>query len=257
LEIVPLETLLEPSPGRRVAITFDDGYADVATYAVPVLEAAGARATLFVIAAMLGGGQEFWWDRLRHLVFDAPSTMEHLEVVIAGSKLWVDLRSHAARERAYQAILRVRQHPTDEVSRVLDQVRSGLGTQWACDAHKSLTAEELKNLLANGSIDVGSHSMTHRVVAGLSSEERQVEIIESRLLLEHVLGRSVKAFAYPYGDLDDEAVRLVQAAGYGLACTILLGNVTERSDRFRLPRYGVGDWSRDQFAWQLSRWLDE
>lgn len=41
--------------GRRVAITFDDGHADNATTALPLLKAAGFGATVFVTAGAIGG----------------------------------------------------------------------------------------------------------------------------------------------------------------------------------------------------------
>lgn len=48
--------------GRLVGITFDDGYADVATNAFPVLARHGFTATVFLVAGKLGGSNE--WDEL-------------------------------------------------------------------------------------------------------------------------------------------------------------------------------------------------
>ena len=39
----------------QVGLTFDDGYADFAEYALPVLRRHGFTATVFVIAGRLGG----------------------------------------------------------------------------------------------------------------------------------------------------------------------------------------------------------
>lgn len=47
-------------PERAVMITFDDGYADLAEHAFPVLETYGASATVFVVSRLLGGRSE--WD---------------------------------------------------------------------------------------------------------------------------------------------------------------------------------------------------
>jgi len=48
--------------GRRlVGLTFDDGYTDFVTYAVPILQRHGFTATVFPIAGMLGG--ENSWDQ--------------------------------------------------------------------------------------------------------------------------------------------------------------------------------------------------
>jgi peptidoglycan/xylan/chitin deacetylase (PgdA/CDA1 family) len=46
---------------RMVALTFDDGYADLLTGALPVLARHGCTATAFVLAGRFGGSNE--WDR--------------------------------------------------------------------------------------------------------------------------------------------------------------------------------------------------
>lgn len=46
--------------GRLVGITFDDGYADFATHALPVLARHGFTATVFMVAGKLGGSND--WD---------------------------------------------------------------------------------------------------------------------------------------------------------------------------------------------------
>ena len=59
---VPLDALLDdkPLPPRPVAITFDDGTADFATHAAPLLEKYGFPATIFLVAGKVGG--EVDWD---------------------------------------------------------------------------------------------------------------------------------------------------------------------------------------------------
>jgi hypothetical protein len=62
-EIVPLERIGERPAGKPLAaITFDDGYVDVLTHALPVLESHGAPATVFVTTGQMGSPREFWWD---------------------------------------------------------------------------------------------------------------------------------------------------------------------------------------------------
>jgi peptidoglycan/xylan/chitin deacetylase (PgdA/CDA1 family) len=48
-------------PPRTVALTFDDGYWDVAEHALPVLFDRGFRATVFVSPAVIDGTANFWW----------------------------------------------------------------------------------------------------------------------------------------------------------------------------------------------------
>jgi peptidoglycan/xylan/chitin deacetylase (PgdA/CDA1 family)/glycosyltransferase involved in cell wall biosynthesis len=48
-------------PRRPVLVTFDDGYVDLATEALPVLDAEGVPAAVFAVSALLGGTNE--WDQ--------------------------------------------------------------------------------------------------------------------------------------------------------------------------------------------------
>jgi len=67
---VALRDLLADRDGRRsprrVAVTLDDGYRDVATRARPLLEDAGVPATAFVLTG--DAGTQPWWDDLARLL---------------------------------------------------------------------------------------------------------------------------------------------------------------------------------------------
>ncbi|MGH3102744.1 MAG: polysaccharide deacetylase family protein, partial [Gaiellaceae bacterium] len=51
--------------GRTIALSFDDGYLDVAEQALPVLERHGFRASVFLVTGALDGEVEFTWYRRR------------------------------------------------------------------------------------------------------------------------------------------------------------------------------------------------
>jgi peptidoglycan/xylan/chitin deacetylase (PgdA/CDA1 family) len=55
-----LEAARRREPGRRVALTFDDGYADFREHAMPLLERYGMTATVYVVTGRLGRTNE--WD---------------------------------------------------------------------------------------------------------------------------------------------------------------------------------------------------
>ena len=68
-----LAELSLPSRRPRVVVTFDDGYVDNLTNALPIAEAKGIPITVFVTSGVLGGQQGFWWDRLGTLLRSRPS----------------------------------------------------------------------------------------------------------------------------------------------------------------------------------------
>jgi peptidoglycan/xylan/chitin deacetylase (PgdA/CDA1 family) len=53
----------ERPPTRTVALSFDDGFVDVAEQALPVLAERGFRATVFVVPAVVHGWASFGWYR--------------------------------------------------------------------------------------------------------------------------------------------------------------------------------------------------
>jgi peptidoglycan/xylan/chitin deacetylase (PgdA/CDA1 family) len=64
-EVVDLADALERglSPGRLIALNFDDGFRDVAENALPTLERLGFRATVFVPTGVIDGTATFAWYR--------------------------------------------------------------------------------------------------------------------------------------------------------------------------------------------------
>src|SRR5690606_17418205 len=54
----------EPLPSRALLITFDDGWADNAEFALPELQRAGVPALLFVVADVVGQRQPFFQEQL-------------------------------------------------------------------------------------------------------------------------------------------------------------------------------------------------
>jgi len=54
-------------PARAVVLTFDDGYADAATTALPLLVKYGARATFYISSGFVGTPRHVSWRQLRAL----------------------------------------------------------------------------------------------------------------------------------------------------------------------------------------------
>lgn len=68
--------------------------------------------------------------------------------------------------------------------------------------------------LRDAGIEFGSMSATYQPLTGLSPTEIVREAAKSRAILERGLGKPVKCFAYPYGNVDKIVEQLVGAIGY-------------------------------------------
>src|SRR5262245_11979729 len=105
----------------------------------------------------------------------------------------------------------------------------------------TLNWSELAELDRRG-VRVESHGISHRPLASLDVDEAAREIAISKLRLEELLGRPVRAFAYVKGSeahFKPVHLSLLRQAGYDLGFTSVSGANADDADRFRLRRYNI------------------
>lgn len=271
-------------PHRAVVVTFDDGYVDNLCEAVPILQRFQIPATIFVTTGALDVGMTFWWDELDRLVLQAPALPRTLVVEIGGRihqwelgqaaefspqtfacyRDWNVLSSHdpTPRHRAFRELHRLIR-PLDAGSRavVVEQLRQqARANPIMPGSARGMTVPEVRELAREPLVEVGAHTVTHPQLAALPPETQRREIAQSKHDLERLLDRSVRTFAYPYGDpssVSKHTVAAARQAGFELAFANVPRPVTRRVDRFSIPRYVVGNWSGDEFARQVEHWFCE
>lgn len=262
----------DPAPREvRIAITFDDGYADNLTQAAPLLRKADWPATVFITAGQLDSDREYWWDDLERIILRSSPLPGRLTLALDGQQRswriddadksvdprWNVLRgAYTSRQAVYSELAQsLKQIKVTQRETVIAQLHD-----WAsCSpagrrSHRSLSREELRSLTADGLIEVGAHTVSHPSLGSISGEEQRNEIFRSKEILEKVLGTPIRSFAYPFGcreDFNDETLRLVREAGYSLACANFPGIATPKADKYQLPRMLVRDWSGAEFAKRL------
>ncbi len=64
--------------------------------------------------------------------------------------------------------------------------------------------------LSEAGFEIGSHSLSHKMLTTLSNEEIEKELKESKDLLEKNYNMTVNSFAYPYGKYNKEIVKLAK-----------------------------------------------
>jgi peptidoglycan/xylan/chitin deacetylase (PgdA/CDA1 family) len=86
--------------------------------------------------------------------------------------------------------------------------------------------------LKDAGMEIGSHTVSHRRLAGLHRADLRAEIEQSRAVLQAYLGQRIEFFAYPYNDQMQWVRRAVEKAGYRGAVVGAHGN----TDPFTLQR---------------------
>ncbi|MGY1684724.1 polysaccharide deacetylase family protein [Geodermatophilus sp. SYSU D00867] len=253
--VIPLSDVLRPGSKGGIALTFDDGYADNAMLAAPLLADAGLPATWFVTVDTLGR-RRFWWDRLAEALLGPHGLPSSADVEVAGRRLWLDLRTPSARTTALHFLWgRLLDLPPAELDAEVERLLGHLDAPPPTQEDLTMTVDQLRVLAELPLQEVGAHTRTHARLATQSEEVQRDEILESVRLLTDILHRPVVDFAYPFGDRNRDvgplAPRLVEEAGCRLACTTDPRPVSRRSHPYRLPRVYVGDWEVDRFAAML------
>ena len=256
--IVPLAEVASGPAARRVAITFDDGYADNGAAAAPLLAERGLPATFFVPSRIVDDGREYWWDRLEHAHFDAASGTEVVDAEIGGTRLRVDVRTQEGRRRSHKAVnRRLRRLRVADADSLADAIVLQLGgdPSVSCVRHALLDRAALSDLAAEPLFEIGSHGIGHSMLSALNDDEQLHELSASREALEAVTGTPVTSVAYPYGTTESYTTAtfaLARRAGYQRGCVNTHGRIAAP---FALPRHMVYAWSADEFSWKLIEWF--
>lgn len=246
----------EPS----VVVTFDDGYADNALEALPIIEEEGVPATFFISTGDLGTTKEFWWDELERILLTAGDFPPVYECAVGRDRRVWRTATPVQREDLYRDL-----HPfmrklrPEKRNAWLESIRNWCGAGGpGRNSHRPLLADELRLLGTSAVATVGAHTVSHSVLSALTPEEQKEEIFGSKRTLEELIGKEVTVFSYPFGckkDYTDETIRLCREAGFIRAAANFPGQAHRWSDPYQLPRQLARNWDERQFSEMMRRFL--
>jgi len=234
---------------RCVALTFDDGYADVLEAAHPLLARRGVPATVFVATGDVDDGGPFWWDRLAALVEPERALPPQLELRVHGriQRFETGPALHGALHGLLGSL------GAEDRDEQLAALEAWAGAAPPLPGERALDPDEIASLSASGLVEIGAHTVSHPRLTELAADDQEWEIRESQSYLADLVGRPVTSFSYPHGRHDAATRRILEDAGFERACTSRSGSVRPRTDALALPRVEVPDCDGEAFARLLHR----
>lgn len=238
-------------PPRALVVTFDDGYADNATVAAPILHRHGVPASFFVASGFLDGGR-MWNDSVIETV--RRCRLDRLDASGLGLGV-LPLGGVAERRAAIDVLLpRFKYAGLEEREGMLVRLAQAAGHP-ALPDDLMMTTSQLRGLHAAG-MEIGGHTVDHPILRVLPDDEARRQIVAGRERLEALIDAPVSSFAYPNGrpgqDYEPRHVAMVREAGFAGAVSTAQGVDDGRSDRFQLPRFTPWDLGA---GWWLARLL--
>lgn len=225
------------SARRFVAITFDDGYADIVRCALPVLERFAAPFTVYVTTSLVREGGELWWLGLEHLV-QRCDAVDVPPMGPAGRRF--DTSSLARKADALRQVSRWVWADIERRAPLLHAVFKRYGVSAAAATNAAgLSPAALRTLVRHPLATIGGHTTSHRPLPNLSAARAWREIAENKAYLEDACGGPVEHFAYPYGTGGAEQAALAGKAGFSTAVTNRPGCLfpAHRDRLLLLPRH--------------------
>ena len=211
--------------GRQVLITFDDGYRDNVTEALPILSAHGATATFFLTTGFLDAPRLAWWDEVAWMVRTSGRDAALIPRLLERAKAL-----HGAEREGF-------------LDRLGIDTGAGRAPAIAADG-QWMTWAMARELLAAG-MHVGGHTVNHPILARLDEDAQRAEILGCRARLEAELGIPMRWFSYPNGDrgsFDAHTRAILAEAGVEFAFRFDGGFARRGAawDPLAVPRIAVG-----------------
>jgi peptidoglycan/xylan/chitin deacetylase (PgdA/CDA1 family) len=217
------------------AFTFDDGYADNLTHALPVMERFEAPFTVYVTTGMITREIDAWWFALAALI------RAHDRIELPGLGRRYECSDPAGKRQAFRTV----EAAIHQDFAVLPHVRAAIAEGGIdCSAlidREALSEQQLQILARHPLVTIGGHTSTHRNLAQASERTVEWELAENRRFLQGATGQPVEHLAYPFGHpraCGRREANLARKVGFRTAVTTRLGALfpEHADDLHSLPR---------------------
>jgi peptidoglycan/xylan/chitin deacetylase (PgdA/CDA1 family) len=224
LELVSLDEAIRrlsmPQTRPFAAFTFDDGYADNLTHALPIMERFAAPFAVYVTTGMVTREMDAWWFGLAALV------RSQKRIALPGLGRRFDCPDPQSKKRTFKTI----EAAIHNDFAVLAHVRAAIEeSKIDCSAlvdREALTDQQLQRLARHPLVTIGGHTTTHRNLAQASAAAVHWEMAENRKFLQATTDQAVEHFAYPFGHAracGEREAQIARDVGFRTATTTRLG----------------------------------
>ncbi len=204
----------EPLPARPLLITFDDGWADNAQHALPLLLKHALPAVLFCAGDAIDRSEGFFQERLIAAWRAGRLGDEQLRQLWRGSgALAAEIPDSPLREESLRRLIsRLQSLEPAQRAAILEAVRDAIEDH----QRQMITTEELR-LLAKGGFAVGTHGKQHEPLTRVA--DLHAELCGSRRQVALAAGvpeEAIVTLSFPFSKQDARVVAQARDAGYRL-----------------------------------------
>jgi len=229
-----------------LVVTFDDGYRNNFSEALPLLKSMGVPATFFVATGFVETGLPYWVDRLDYALQHAPDDRrllksEGYEFDLRG----LDREALAASYRNLRVSIKNKEQSDEDMLRIVNEFSEFLETASESaisdvintDSYVAVATWAEQNTAIEQGATIGSHSVDHHRLTAIPRSDVDRQLVESKSEIEEKLGIDCEFFCYPNGSVDEFVRERVRHTEYRAAVTTVHGLNKAGDDLYTLKRY--------------------
>ena len=246
-------------PERALLLTFDDGYVDNYTFALPLLEEFGFQGSFFIPGKTFTTHQLLDVNKIHYILasadikklvadvkeemdyyrgneYDYPSTEELWEQYAMDSRF--DGKDTVFVKRILQTVL---------PEKLRNQISSDLFEKYVGVTEEQLayelymTSDQIRTLKRHG-MYIGIHGYDHYWLGNLSSEHMREDVSKALETMDEFIDHDAWVMNYPYGSYNDDVISFIKSKGacIGLTTDVRVANIYS-DPLLELPRLDCND----------------
>ena len=234
-ELLSMSVEDRKSGGPYCAITFDDGWHDNYTVALPILKSFNIPATIFICTNFIDTNRRYWWEALEECL-QCYSKLSCNEKIETRNTLLEVIEDIPGIEKITRDTLIpwCKRQPREKIEEFVKVFSSTLNI--STQKQSALSSTEIREMQRNGCI-FGSHTANHVILPVETEDIVRDELASSMRYLRTITAQNNILFAYPNGAYSPRDIALVAEAGFSASVTVRPGIVPAQiMRRHELPR---------------------
>lgn len=248
IDIVSLDEFYKRLTGkgkskRFVTFTFDDGYLDNLTHALPVFEKYDAPFSVFVCTGYLDKTAFLWWYLLEEIIFK----QNRVKFCYNNQEYHLKTETEEEKRAAFGKMKTLILECTSlyDYNALMQLIlKDSQVVPFALNDKLILSLEQTKELSDHPLVTLGAHTLSHMALSAMSEEDVYKEIQESMVRLKEITGKKIDYFAYPYGttvEAGEREFEIASKCNLKMAFTTQRKNISRKQSQnlFSIPRVGI------------------